>query len=272
MNKHFKSVSFSSIKSESQGRTRAGICAVFGNVDHGGDITHKGAFTKTLSEGRKRFKHLWNHDASQPPIARIVDVYEVEKHELPPEVLEYAPEATGGLYVKREYFSNAFSDHILECIDAGVIDEMSYAYDVVKKDFTEIEGKQIRNLREVVLYDTSDVNYGMNPATVGTGLKGYPEGLPLGLIYSNFSAIAEQVKAGARNSESDLKLIELIHSTAVDLGAVCAGEKSAAETPEEAKTETNPPTTEAGAADEPSTPLNETWLDLQKARADLLNF
>lgn len=221
MSKQLKKLPFFNIKSESEGRTRAGIAAVFGNIDDGADITHKGAFAKTLNEGRQRFKHLWNHDSNLPPIATIVAVKEVGREELPPEVLEYAPDATGGLYVKRDYYKNEFASWVLEAIDRGDVDEMSFAYDTVKFDFDEIEGKQVRNLRELILFDTSDVNYGMNPATLGSGMKGYTQQRPLGLIYSDLLNIENQIKAGQRNSASDQTLLDLIHKTSIELGAVC---------------------------------------------------
>lgn len=50
-------------------------------------------------------------------------------------------------------------------LSAGDIAEMSYAYDVHKFDYTERDGKQVRVLMDIELYDISDVNWGMNPAT-----------------------------------------------------------------------------------------------------------
>lgn len=249
MSREFKQLPLFNIKAESDGRTRAGIAAVFGNIDDGNDITHKGAFTKTLNEGRKRFKHLWNHDSWKPPIASILDVKEVGRDGLPAEVLEFAPEATGGLYVKRDYYKTEFADWVLEAIDRGDVDEMSYAYDVVKWDYEEIDGKQVRNLRELVLFDTSDVNYGMNSATFGNGMKsGQP--VPLGLIYSNLLQIENQIKSGGTNSDADQKLLDLIHETACGLGAKCT--ESPLVEPEE-----NEETEEAEAGAVKSTPLPE---------------
>lgn len=273
MSKEFKQLSFANIKSESQGRVRAGVCAVFGNIDSGKDITHKGAFTKTLAEGRKRWKHLWNHDSSRPPTAKVLDIYEIDRHELPEKVLEFAPDATGGLYVKREYLtSHPDIDWILECIDEGIIDEMSYAFDIDKKDFSEINGEKIRNLREVILYDTSDVNYGMNAATVGSGMKNAFSTMPLGLIYSNLLAISDEIKAGRRNSDSDQKLLDMIHKMSVDLGATCAvddGEKSAGEIADEKSAETGEE--KAEAADNSGTSLgNDDWLKLKQLELETL--
>lgn len=199
-------------------RTRTGIAAVFGNVDSGGDITHPGAFTKTLSEGRARWKHLWNHDSSRPPIAVVDEIKEVGRNELPEQILTFAPEATGGLWVKRTYLDVPEANWVLSAIDAGAVDEMSFAYNVINSDESEIDGKTVRNLRELALFDTSDVNYGMNPATLGTGAKDLFSMPPLGMILQQLQLHAAEVKAGRRNSHVDQMLINGLHDIALQLG------------------------------------------------------
>jgi HK97 family phage prohead protease len=154
-------------------RTVTGLAAIFGNVDSYGDIVHRGAFKKTIKENSGRVKHLWMHDMWQPPTAAIKELSEVGREELPEEVLARFPQATGGLQVAREYLRTPRADEILEGIKAGAITEMSFGYDPVKFDFEELEtgdlqGMLVRNLREVRLYDTSDVNWGANPATVAS--------------------------------------------------------------------------------------------------------
>jgi len=80
---------------------------------------------------------------------------------------------TGGLLVAREYLETERGNEVLAGIRAGAINEMSFAYDMVKCDFEEVEDDakglvMVRNLRECKLYDTSDVVFGMNPATVAS--------------------------------------------------------------------------------------------------------
>lgn len=244
MSKEFKNLSFTNIKAKSDGRVRVGVCAVFGNVDSWGDRIQPGAFKKTIGENIKAVRHLWNHDYSQPPIASIKELRELSRDELPPEVLEKAPDATGGLLVKREYYpGNPLSEWILAAIDAGDINEMSFAYDVVKSEETvedtgldDMPKRYIRELKELKLYDTSDVNWGMNGATVAAGAKNL-NSLPLGAILSHLQFHQTEIKAGSRNSASDAALIENIHAIAVDLGATCAekagDEKQENEAPEE---------------------------------------
>lgn len=213
MQRQFKQLPY--FKVESEGRVRKGICAVFGNVDSWGDRIQNGAFAKTISEGRSRVKHLWNHDFSTPPIASITELKEVSREELPTEVLAFAPEATGGLYVAREYYDTELSNWILKAIDAGDITEMSFGYDVIRSEDVKEDERNVRELKELKLFDTSDVLWGMNAATVASGAK---TAMPLGVLVSQIDSYAQEIKAGRRNAESDMKLIRQLHDISVGLG------------------------------------------------------
>jgi HK97 family phage prohead protease len=153
---------------EIEGRTVTGIFAVHGNIDDGGDRSWPGAFLDTAIDGRNRARYLWQHNSFEPPIAAIKSIREVTREDLPPAVLSFAPNATGGAEVVREYLDTPRGNEVFAGIKAGAIDEMSYGYDVTQSDHEEIDGCPIRNLRKVRLYDVSDVNWGMNPATVGS--------------------------------------------------------------------------------------------------------
>lgn len=152
-------------------RTVTGLAAITGNVDDGNDRIWRGAFKKTIRERAGRVRHLWMHDPLAPPTAAIRELTEVDAADLPPEVRRKYPDATGGLLVKREYLRTPRGDEILAAIAAGAISEMSFGYDPVKFDFEGGEdkgGPLVRNLRELRLWDTSDVNWGMNSATVAS--------------------------------------------------------------------------------------------------------
>lgn len=260
MSKEFKHLSFTEIKAESDNpRIKTGICAVFNNIDSWGDRIHAGAFAKTIQEGAKRVRHLWNHNSSQPPIATILELREVGRDELPEEVLQKAPEATGGLLVKREYYDNEFSNWILQCVEKGDVNEMSFAFETVKSSetvedtgFEDMPKRYIRELLELKLFDTSDVNWGMNMATVAAGAKGNFEIPSLGQIYSQFKSIESEIKSGRRNSDSDQTLLNQIHDLAINLGAKCEPKDSTEGEKAEAVTDTS---------------LNPEWLELQKRKA-----
>lgn len=193
-------------------RTVVGVFAVHGNVDSGGDRSHPGSFSKTL-ESLARIKSLWQHDMFAPPIAKVDSLRELSRDDLPSAVLAKAPDATGGVEVVRTYLDTPRGEEILTGIKAGAITEMSYAYDAIKFDFEELDGKSIRNLREVRLYEVSDVNWGMNEATVGAKSSN-------ALVLERLAAMLEAAqKSGARHSAADVELLNQIALNAHALGA-----------------------------------------------------
>lgn len=157
---------------EIDGRTVTGIAAVMGNIDDGRDRIVNGAFRKTISENGARVRVLWMHDPYQPPSAAIKAISEVGIDQLPADLVRDNPEVTGGLMVTREYLDTPRGNEILAGIKAGAISEMSFGYDVIKADTERVSGADgeymIRNLREVRLWDVSDVTWGMNSLTVAS--------------------------------------------------------------------------------------------------------
>ncbi len=171
-------------------RTVVGIFAVHGQVDAGMDISVNGSFAKRLNNGeRNRVRFLWNHNSMNPPIASIKSIREVERDGLPAKVIDWAPDATGGVEVTRKYYEDIpLSEWVFKGIQEGDITEMSYAYDVHEWTIKEQEdGKPpIRMLLDIELYDVSDVNWGMSAATAGV------KGLPVsGTTFVQHSALVE---------------------------------------------------------------------------------
>jgi HK97 family phage prohead protease len=212
-----------------EGRTVTGLFAIHGNVDSYLDISHPGAFSKTIAESLPRVKFLWNHDMwGGPPVAKVKSIREVGRDELPEKVLALAPDATGGVEVVREYLKTPRGDELLTAIQEEAVDEMSYGYDPVKWDMGEVNGMQVRNLREIRLWEVSDVIFGANPATAASKFL-----QPIDLLLAQ---IEGHLKAGARHSAADVKLLNAIHKAAVTLGATsCKG--SVEEDEEEGETD-----------------------------------
>jgi hypothetical protein len=181
-------------------RTVAGIFAVHGNVDSGLDRSHLGSFANATA-GRNRVVHLWNHgggmfDRGQtPPIAVVKSIREVTRDELPDAVLQWAPDATGGAEVEREYLDTARGNEVLAGIKAGAITEMSYAYDITNATYTEDATRTIREIHGMTLFDTSDVNWGMNPATLGkkSALAALPFEEHLAYVLATMGDLTERV-------------------------------------------------------------------------------
>lgn len=161
-----------------EGRTVIGIASVFGNVDDSGDRILRGSFEKTLMESAKRVRHLWQHGADgwdygvTPPVATIRHLQEVGREALPGVLLEVYPEATGGLEVSRTYLETARGEEILACYKAGIQLEMSIGFTVIQSrrivPKEQVTFNHQRDISEMKLFDTSDVNWGMNSATMGS--------------------------------------------------------------------------------------------------------
>lgn len=180
------------------GRSVTGIYAVHGNVDDGGDRSYPGVFGDFTSGGRSRARFLWQHDSMQPPIATIDRVFEVARADLPDAVLKYAPNATGGTAVTRTYLTDAFADRVFGGVTSGAITEMSYAYDAKDWKFTEDDDRPVRELFKADLFDISDVNWGMNPATSADGQKGSPLFVEHSTVLAAVDAYIERYKALAQ--------------------------------------------------------------------------
>lgn len=187
-----------------EGRTVTGICAVFGIVDDGGDRILPGAFTKTLQEGGSRFRHLWHHGLQDweyfvtPPTAHIDALREVSRDELGDAVLAKAPNATGGLEVKRTYLNTERGNEVLAALQAGIPLEMSFGYDPIKIKYPEnhelIAPHHWRDLLELKLYDTTDCNYGMNAAT--SAVKSADVAEQLALVETRLKPLLNKMRRG----------------------------------------------------------------------------
>jgi hypothetical protein len=147
-------------------RTVTGIFAVHGHVDDGNDRSWPGSLANIAINGRKRARFLWMHRGEDPPIAVINEIRELTRDELPTSVLTYAPDATGGAQITRTYLDTPRGNEVLIGLKSGAIEEMSYRYETVKHDFETSESVQIRNLRQMNIFDVSDVNWGLQEATV----------------------------------------------------------------------------------------------------------
>jgi len=189
---------------EINGRTVTGYASVFGVLDSYDDIVHPGAFAKTIQEQAGRVKHLWQHDTWSPPIAVIKELREAGRDELPAEVLEKYPESTGGLLVVREYLNTERANEVFEGIKSGAITEMSFMYNTIRSDYEEreINGQNtyVRNLLELRLWETSDVNWGANEATVAS--KDGPLGARIGHLIQEAEGLKNLINKKSRGLDA----------------------------------------------------------------------
>jgi len=160
------------------------IFSVFGNVDNGGDIVHPGAFTKTFAERGLEVRVLDQHmtDSVSRALGKPLELREVGRDELPADLLERFPEATGGALAKVQFLmSTPEGKGAFERIKEGVINQWSFAFLPLDADFSEVtmdgEPMTVRNLRTLKLFEISPVLFGMNEATTTTSAKEDEPGL-----------------------------------------------------------------------------------------------
>ena len=129
-----------------------GYAATFSEIpDSYGDIIDKGAFKKTLKEGAKRIKILWNHYILEP-IGKPIEMSE-DDH---------------GLLVKGKLSLGVQrAKEVLSLMKDGVVTEMSIGYDTIKQSRTE----GVRHLQEIKLWDVSPVTFAANPEALILGVK-----------------------------------------------------------------------------------------------------
>lgn len=248
-------------------REVTGIFSVFGVIDSYSDRIWPGAFNKTIAERGARALFLWQHDFGSPPVAVIKSLREIPRDELPPEILAEYPESTGGAEVVREYLDTQRGNEALAAIKAGAPLQMSFGYDAIRYDFEELpnakyDWERLRNLREVRLWEVSDVLWGANEATVADVSKALA--IPLTVLTKQLLTHMEELtKGGARHSATDIKLLNAIHRAAVDLGCTeCLGIVEEADD-KQAVVQDDEEKCRAGATEPPLTLLTERLMELE---------
>ncbi len=154
--------------------------AVIGNRDEGGDRIAVGAFTKTISERGPRIKVLDQHqmDSVTKIVGKPIALRETGRNELTQEMLDYAPEATGGLLATTQYAINTTRGlDVFRLVKGGYAPESSIGYDALDVEYIkekDITGKEVttRVLKTIRLWEYSNVVFGMNQATSVLSAKG----------------------------------------------------------------------------------------------------
>lgn len=142
------------VKLDYEGRTIEGYAAAFGNIDQVNDIIQNGAFSKTLVERGNKVKFLWQHDTKQP-LGKILELREDQR----------------GLFFKAIVSDTQLGRDALALLRDGAIEGMSIGYDPVIHDYSKVDGKTVRNLRELKLWECSLCTFPANPEAGVTALK-----------------------------------------------------------------------------------------------------
>lgn len=174
--------------------TLQGYASVFGNVDSGGEVVEKGAFTKTLKERLKKgmIKLFDSHLIFQGTDAVIGVVTEAEEDDY-------------GLKFSARFSETRRAQDVRTKVKEGIINALSFGYDVVKDALDE--AKKVRYLRELKLYEVSVVPWGMNPKAQIEGVKGVVPVSSFGLADEgaawNSSAAMKRFRAWISEADPD---------------------------------------------------------------------
>jgi HK97 family phage prohead protease len=181
------------------------IVSVTGVCDHGDDIIQSGAYAKTIVERGRKVRVLDAHNSWSifDVIGKVLALREIGRDELPPQVLEQYPEATGGLWTQTQYLLDTPEGKgAFERIRTEAIDEYSIGYNAMQYEIRKIPAgtgeKNVRLIKEIRLWEYSPVLWGMNPATATVGVK-RDEGSfwdPETLISTAAEVLSTEQKAG----------------------------------------------------------------------------
>ena len=139
---------------DAKGMVVTGFLSSFGNKDHDGDIIEKGAYSKSLKERKNQIFFLNHHEWKQPH--GFFNVLE-ERNE--------------GLYFESNPFVKGvtYSEDTIKLYEAGIIKEHSIGFNVVQS--YQDKSRDARILKELFLWEGSNVTLGANSNTPFTGFK-----------------------------------------------------------------------------------------------------
>lgn len=161
------------------------------DLDQGGDIIKRGAFSKTINErvaaGKVKLldSHRWDATST---LGKILSAEEDDK----------------GLYITAQFASTQDAQDMRTKVAEGMLDSFSIGYVPIKASYGEENGEPVRYIEEIKLYEVSIVAFPMNEAATVSAVKSLDE-------------LIEDYKAGRRNSGNDSQSIKTSISTLYNL-------------------------------------------------------
>ena len=132
-----------------------GYLSAFDNKDFDGDIIPRGAFKRSLDTRRDSILFLNQHNWEQPH-GKFAVLTEDQK----------------GLYFESNpLIDTTYSSDAIKLYAAGIIKEHSIGFNVIQEENDEKSGARV--LKEIKLYEGSNVTLGANPETPFNGFKNY---------------------------------------------------------------------------------------------------
>lgn len=166
--------------------------AAFGNIDRAGERIEPGAF-KNLDGFKAGGWLAVNHDWSGLGVATIED----------------ADQDAKGLKIKAHFHSDSESQKvrtiIRERIDRGKSVKASIGYKVLEDEDVKLDGKSVRSLKSIELYEASIVNVPCNPEAGVIGVKSL-------MTIDELSALVAEYKAGRVLSAANRATLARLHA------------------------------------------------------------
>jgi uncharacterized protein len=162
--------------------TVTGYWSKFGNVDYDDDIIAMGAANKTIAErgpmGSNEIFFLNQHNWSQPHGK--------------PTVLEAQEK---GIYFESKVAPTSYGKDALVLYAEGIVVQHSIGFSTVKADYDQKTG--VRTIKEIKLYEGSNVTLGANPETPFIGFKS----LTMAEINDQITKMMKLLKDGSLTDE-----------------------------------------------------------------------
>jgi len=201
---------------DSKKRVVTGYLSEFGSKDFDNDIIEQGAFKKSIAERKNDIWFLNQHDWKQPHGKFNV----------------LAEDAKGLYFESNELIDTTYSSDVIKLYEAGIIKEHSIGFSTVKYEINQTD--YTRTLKELKLYEGSNVTMGANPNTPFTGFKSRT----IAEINDQVSLIMKAVKTGTFTDETFMQLeiaLKQLQLESYELG------KKALEEPSDDDTQDNEP-------------------------------
>lgn len=167
---------------DAKSMTVTGYWSKFGNVDYDDDIIASGAASKTIAErgpmGSNEIFFLNQHNWSQPHGK--------------PSVLEAQEK---GIYFESKVAPTSYGKDAIVLYQEGIVVQHSIGFSTVKADYDQKTG--VRTIKEIKLYEGSNVTLGANPETPFTGFKS----LTMVEINDQISKMIKLLKDGSLTDE-----------------------------------------------------------------------
>src|SRR6266702_967420 len=160
----YKNIAASEMQATGEGIV-TGYLSTWHNIDEGNDRVIPGAFTRTIKDAKARrsahqldylFPALWNHSWESLPVGGVTDARE-DEHGLKVQIRMNLDTPLG-----RECYAS---------LRNGTLSAMSMGYRAIIYDYERIENKQVRNLRECALMESTFCIFPMNTRALVTSVK-----------------------------------------------------------------------------------------------------